>query len=497
MQFSFDSLPATQIETQVLVSYVFEKDNRIDGALAALDQAMGGRLKRMAESGELTGKLLETTLVHNPPGLSAERLLLVGAGKPEKFDGIFLRRVAGLALRSMRSKSITRMTFLLREGERNAAGAQAVSEGLLLSSFDSDFYKTEKKNSKAMERVALAGAEGAAPGAIEKGMERGRIIAEAQNFSRTLVNEPSNILTPRVLAERAEAMAHECGLGVDILDEKRIAELKMGALLSVAQGSIEPPRMIVITYTPAQAKAGAPVLGLVGKAVTFDTGGISIKPSEGMDKMKYDMAGGAAMLGVMRALSMLKPAVKVIAVVPATENMPGGKAQKPGDVQFAMSGKSIEVLNTDAEGRLVLADGVTYAKKLGCTHLVDAATLTGAITVALSNVSAGAFTNNQEFEDRVLASARRAGEKLWPMPLDDEYREMIKSTIADIQNITSGRGGGASIGAAFIREFTDDTPWVHLDIAGTAWLDDQKPWAAKGPTGFAVRTLVDLAMNMG
>jgi len=253
----------------------------------------------------------------------------------------------------------------------------------------------------------------------------------------------------------------------------------------------------VVTYTPAQIKAGAPVLGLVGKAVTFDTGGISIKPSEGMEKMKYDMAGGAAMLGAMKALSSLKPGVKVVAVVPATENMPGGKAQKPGDVQFAMSGKSIEVLNTDAEGRLILADGITYAKKLGCTHLVDAATLTGAIVVALANVSAGAFTNNQEFEDRVLASARRAGEKMWPMPLDDEYRDLIKSTIADIQNITSGRGGGASIGAAFIREFTDDTPWVHLDIAGTAWLDDQKPWAAKGPTGIGVRTLVDLAMNLG
>jgi len=496
MQLSFDSRPAAQIETPALVTYVFEKDNRIEGALAALDQTMGGRLKRLADSGEMTGKILETTLVHDPPGLAGTRLLLVGAGKPEKFDGTILRRVAGLALRSLRTKSITRMTFLLREGERNFAGAEAAVEGLLLASFDSDFYKTEKKNNKVMESAALAGAEGASIEEIEKGMERGRVIGEAQNFTRTLVNEPSNVLTPRILADRAETMARECGLGVDILDEKRIAELKMGALLSVAQGSIEPPRVIVVTYTPPQPKAGAPVLGLVGKAVTFDTGGISIKPSEGMDKMKYDMAGGAAMLGAMKALSALKPAIKVIAVVPATENMPGGKAQKPGDVQFAMSGKSIEVLNTDAEGRLILADGITYAKKLGCTHLVDAATLTGAITVALANVSAGAFTNNQEFEDRLLASARRAGEKMWPMPLDDEFRDLIKSTIADIQNISSGRGGGASIGAAFLREFTDDTPWVHLDIAGTAWLDDQKPWAAKGPTGMPVRTLVDLAMNM-
>jgi len=496
MQLSFDSRPAAQIDTPVLVTYVFEKDGRIEGALASLDQAVGGRLTRLTENGEMTGKALETTLIHDPPGLAAGRLLLVGAGKPEKFDGAVLRRVAGMAVRWLRSKSVTRMTFLLREGERNALGAQTASEGLLLASFDSDFYKTEKKNGKAMQEVALAGADGASVPDMQAGIERGRIIGEAQNFTRTLVNEPSNRLTPNVLAERAEAMARECGLAVDILDEKRIAELKMGALLSVAQGSIEPPRLIVITYTPASPKPGAPVLGLVGKAVTFDTGGISIKPSEGMDKMKYDMAGGAAMIGAMKALSSLRPAIKVIAVVPATENMPGGKAQKPGDVQFAMSGKSIEVLNTDAEGRLILADGITYAKKLGCTHLVDAATLTGAIVVALSNINAGVFTNDQEFEDRLLASARRAGEKMWPMPLDDDYREMIKSTIADIQNISSGRGGGASIGAAFIREFTDDTPWVHLDIAGTAWLDEQKPWAAKGPTGAAVRTLVDLAMNL-
>jgi len=495
MNLSFDPSSPAQIETPALASYVFDKDDRIEGALAALDRATGGRLKRLAESGELTGKTLEMTLVHDLPGLAASRLLLVGAGKPEKFDGAVLRRVAAAALRSLRAKSVTHMTFLLREGERNVAGSQAVTEGLLLGEFDSDFYKTEKKNGKVMEAVALAAGGGAAP-EIEQGITRGRVIAEAQNFTRTLVNEPSNRMTPRILAERAQQMAREAGLAVEVLDEKRIAEMKMGALLSVAQGSSEPPRVIVVTYTPGQMKPGAPVLGLVGKAVTFDTGGISIKPAEGMEKMKYDMAGGAAMLGAMKALAALKPAVKVVAVIPATENMPGGRAQKPGDVQFAMSGKSIEVINTDAEGRLILADGITYAKQLGCTHLVNAATLTGAIVVALSNINAGVFTNNPEWQEKVLSSARRVGEKMWPMPLDDDYRELIKSTIADIQNVGSGRGGGASVGAAFIREFTDDTPWVHLDIAGTAWLDEQKPWAAKGPTGIAVRTLVDLAMSL-
>jgi leucyl aminopeptidase len=292
-------------------------------------------------------------------------------------------------------------------------------------------------------------------------------------------------------------MAREAGLGVEILDQERIAELKMGALLSVAQGSAEPPRVIVITYTPEKLDPSAPVLGLVGKAITFDTGGISIKPANDMEKMKYDMCGGAAMIGTMKALAALKPSCKVIAVVPSTENMPGGRAQKPGDVQISMAGKSIEVINTDAEGRLILADGIAYAKQLGCTHLADAATLTGAIVVALSNVNVGVFGSDQSFTDQLLASAKAAGEKMWPMPIDDDYREMIKSTIADIQNVSSGKGGGAITAAMFLKEFTGDTPWVHLDIAGTAWLDDVKPWSAKGATGVGVRTLVDFAMKFG
>jgi leucyl aminopeptidase len=290
-------------------------------------------------------------------------------------------------------------------------------------------------------------------------------------------------------------MAKEAGLAVEILDEKKIATLKMGALLSVAQGSVEPPRMIVITYTPANPKPGAPVIGLVGKAVTFDTGGISIKPADGMEKMKYDMAGGATMLGIMRAVAGLKPNVKVICVVPSTENMPGGKAQKPGDIQTAMSGKTIEVLNTDAEGRLILADGVHYAKQLGATHLVDAATLTGAIVVALANINVGVFGSDQAWTDKLLASAKAAGEKMWQMPMDDEYREFIKGSFADIQNIGSGKGGGSITGAWFIREFAGDTPWIHLDIAGTAWNDDAKPWLAKGPTGVALRTLLNLIQS--
>jgi leucyl aminopeptidase len=492
MQITFDAKSPLTIETEALITYVFEKDGRIEGAVAELDSAAGGQLRALAESGELTGKSLECTLIHSPKGMAAKRLLLIGAGKPEKFTpAIDLRRIAGAAVRYLKSRGVRRMTFALRENNGPSSFVQWVTEGAILADFESDVYKTEKKEDRSVESFALAGMTSAAE--AEAGIARGRIIAEAQNFTRSLVNEPSNKLTPRLLAERAEAMAREAGLAVEIFDEKKIAELKMGALLSVAQGSAEPPRFIVVTYTPPGVAANAPVLGLVGKAVTFDTGGISIKPAEGMEKMKYDMAGGAAMLGVMKALAALQPAVKVICCVPATENMPGGRAQKPGDIQIAMSGKSIEVINTDAEGRLILADGLAYARKLGCTHLVDAATLTGAIVVALSNVNVGVFGSDDQFTQKLLACARACGEKMWPMPLDDDYREMIKSYIADIQNVGAGKGGGAITAAAFLREFTEETPWVHLDIAGTAWLDEAKPWAAKGATGVAVRTLVDLA----
>jgi len=492
MDIRIETPPCTSLATEALVTFVFEKDSKVEGALAELDAATGGQVRELADSGELTGKYLETTLLHNPKGLAARRLLLVGVGKPEKFTSRELRRSTGAAVRFLKARSVRRMAVLAREQARDAAGAQAVVEGLLLGEMESDVYKTENKNGKQVEDAALVGWPTAE---AEKGRAVGQITAGAQNFTRSLVNEPSNKMTPRILAERAEAMAREAGLTVEVFDENKMRELNMGALLSVAQGSAEPPRFIVVTYTPAQAKENAAVLGLVGKGVTFDTGGISIKPAEGMEKMKYDMAGAATMLGVMRALAQLKPAVKVVACIPATENMPGGRAQKPGDVQFAMSGKSIEVVNTDAEGRLVLADGITYARRLGCTHLVDAATLTGAIIVALSNVNVGVFGSDQAFTDRLLSSARKCGEKMWPMPMDDDYREMIKSTIADIQNVGAGKGGGAITGAMFLKEFAEETPWIHLDIAGTAWLDEAKPWSAKGATGVAVRTLIDLAMN--
>ena len=496
MQIQLENQPYTSIQADALVTYIFDKENKLDGVLADIDHAMDGHLAALVTAGELTGKSLETVLVHFPEGLDAKRLLLIGAGKPDKFSQSDLRKIAGTALRYLKSRGVKKFVFLAREGERGPAAAQAVTEGLGVADFESNKYQTEKKASKEIQSVLLAGFDANQNGNLPESVEHGRVIAESQNFARDLINEPSNRLTPRMLAARAEAMAKEVGLGVEILDERKISELKMGALIGVAQGSVEPPRVIVIRYTPENARPDAPVLGLVGKAVTFDTGGISIKPADNMEKMKYDMGGGATMLGAMRAIAYLKPAVPVIAVIPATENMPGGRAQKPGDIQVAMSGKTIEVINTDAEGRMVLADGIFYARKLGATHLIDAATLTGAIQVALANVHVGAFGTPREYLDQFLESAKAVGEKMWPMPIDDEYEEMIKSNIADIRNTGSGKGGGAITGAWFIKEFAEETPWIHLDIAATCWVDEGKPWLAKGPTGVAIRSIVDFAMKL-
>ena len=496
MEITIDTRPAAKIETEALVTYIFEQEKPSAGLLSQLDEATGGALSKLIASGELTGKFLESTLLYYPQGLAAQRLLILGAGKKSKFGTMELRRIAGTAVRSLKARQVKTLAFVAREEDRGAGAAQAIAEGMILANFDSDKYRTDKKPGNEIVSAALAGWDESSRGEADRGLARGRTIAESQNFARELGNEPSNKLTPRILADRAAAMAREAGLAVEVLDEKKIAELKMGALLSVAQGSAEPPRMIVITYTPEKAVPGAPVLGLVGKAITFDTGGISLKQSKGMEEMKYDMCGGAAMIGTMRALARLKPQCKVIAVIPSSENMPGGRAQKPGDVQISMSGKSIEVGNTDAEGRLVLADGVTYARQLGCTHLIDAATLTGAVVVALSYVNSAVFGTDQSFTDQLLASAKVAGEKMWPLPIDDEYRDMMRSGIADMLNTGNGKGGGASVGAMFIKEFTGDTPWIHLDIAGTAWNDDAKPWLAKGPTGVALRTLVQLVTSL-
>ncbi|MBI4165772.1 MAG: leucyl aminopeptidase [Acidobacteria bacterium] len=494
MKIEFETRPLEQVEINTLVAYGFENAPGASGTVELLHDDIRGVIAELNADRELNGKNYECTLIHRPVGLAAQKLLLVGAGKKNKFDEHHLRRLAGAGARHLRARGIREFAWIVDGAALEGYGIQAITEGLIIADYDADRYRTERNDEKRIERVVLA-TNGAMPGlAAEFGLNAGRIIAEAQNFTRDLVNEPSNTMTPGILARKAEEMAGEYGLECQILGTDEIKEMKMGAFWGVAQGSSEPPRLIVLRYVHPEA-AETPVIGIIGKGITFDSGGISIKPAENMHEMKTDMAGGAAMLGVMRALAQVKPRAHVIAVIPATENMPGGRSYKPGDVLTSMSGKTIEVLNTDAEGRLVLADALTYAKQLGCDVLIDAATLTGAVMIALGNICTGVFGWNQEWVNRILASADSTGERMWQLPIDDDYREQYKSLVADIAN-TGGRYGGAITAAMFIGEFAGDTPWVHLDIAGTRWTNEEKPYLAKGPTGVGVRTLVHLLTHL-
>ncbi len=449
-------------------------------------------VKELITSGEVTGKPFEMTLIHRPHGVKAKRLLLIGGGKAKTFSTAELRRVAGAAVRYMKPRSLRSVAIVAPDVLGGAVdGIRAVAEGAIVGNFDSDTYKSDRKDQSVNDVTIVTDADKAV---AEQAVKEGRIIGESQNLTRVMVNEPSNRLTPTRMGEFAKEMAKEVGIKCEVYGEEKIKELKMGAFWSVSQGSDEPPALIVMTYEP-QGAPEKPVLALVGKGITFDTGGISIKPADGMEKMKYDMAGGATMIGAMRAIAMLKPKMKVIGIVCASENMPSGKAQKPGDVQVAMSGKTIEIINTDAEGRLVLADGLHYARQLGATHLIDAATLTGACVVALGYVNAGVFANDDAMYAKFTEANKRAGEKMWRLPLDQEYFEQIRSNIADIMN-SGGRWGGAVTAAMFLKEFVAETPWIHLDIAGTAWIDDNKAWIAKGPSGIALRSIVEYAREL-
>ena len=478
---------AAGIECDALILVEFE-----GSPASALKSPNLAAVSASRESGEVTGKPAELTLFHSLAGFKAKRVLLAGGGKREKFDSSSLRKTVSAAARLLKGKGVKTLAISLEAGFDSAEHVSAVAQSVIEACWEPDRLKTEadKEGTRTIDEliVCTAGA-----GSLESALDAGRVIGEAANLTRDISVEPPNVLTPTALAERARAMAKANGLACDVLDANRMRQLGMGSLLGVAQGSAEPPALIVIEYKPEKASSTAK-LGLVGKGVTFDTGGISIKPSEGMEKMKYDMCGAAAVIGAMQAIAKLKPSIAVTGVIPTVENMPGGKAQRPGDIVKSYSGKTIEILNTDAEGRLILVDAITYAKELGCTHLVDAATLTGAIVVALGHSQSGVFTNNDDLLARWMAASKLSGEKMWPMPVSDEYREMLKTVYADIANV-GGRAGGASSAAAFLKEFVGDTPWIHVDIAGTAWLDDAKPSMAKGPTGVPLGTFVQLALD--
>ncbi|HEV2761660.1 MAG TPA: leucyl aminopeptidase, partial [Pyrinomonadaceae bacterium] len=415
-------------DVQALAVPLFKGERADEGFLRELDEATGSIIKSIIESEEIKGKEGETAYVHLTGGqasVKARRLLLVGAGERESYGLGQISQAAGTAVRALRARNVKSIGLVPRAGEGTdaARAASLAVEGALVSLFDPDKYRTVDKEERTVERLTVV-VEGADEASLKRGVERGRIVGESVNFTRDLANEPGGYMTPTVMAERAQEIANQFGLEIDVLDRERCEAEGMGSFLSVARGSEEPPKLMVLKYTPEGGVAssnGGELLALVGKGITFDTGGISLKPGENMELMKYDMTGGATVLGVMRAVAQLKPPIPILGVVPATENMPSGKATKPGDVVRAMSGKTIEVINTDAEGRLILADGIAYAKKLGATRVIDLATLTGAVSIALGDVNTGIMGTDQELINEFIEAGREIGEKYWQLPLDKEY----------------------------------------------------------------------------
>ncbi|ACZ42271.1 Leucyl aminopeptidase [Thermobaculum terrenum ATCC BAA-798] len=430
-----------------------------------------------------------------------EQVSLINTGQQDKFILLIgmgelsntleaIRKFSGAAVRWARKRKIDNLSiFLPSLSNPNNALVAAAVHGAIVGNFSPETYKTSSQEINVESTEFILESSGSDISDMEATINRATAIGESVNLARTLANEPPNVLTTREFARRAQSLCEVNGLTCEILEEEDLRQRGYSAILAVASGSSEPARMVIIKY---EASDSPYTIGFVGKGITFDTGGISLKPAENMHRMKSDMSGAAAVLGAMIAISKIKPKVNVVGVLCLAENMPSGSAMRPGDVIKAGSGKTIEVLNTDAEGRLVLADGIVQAKKEGATHLVDVATLTGACVVALGTITTGVFGSHQYWTDIVLNAASQVGEKMWQMPTFAEYREQLDSDIADIAN-SGGREAGAITGALFIKEFAEDTPWVHLDIAGTAWNNKDLPHIAKGPTGVATATLTKIA----
>jgi leucyl aminopeptidase len=479
------------MKANAIVVNHYEGAKQPEGAAAAADKALGGAITQLIKQGDIKGKLNEVTLIHSLGRLPAGRIVVAGLGKKKDITANKIRGGAAETCRYLRGKGVNSAAGTIPDGIDIDEAVQATAEGVLLGLYTFRRHMTKKGNkSKDIKTYTIVGKD---KKRLEKAIEKARILAEAANWARDMVNEPSNFMTPADMAAAARKLAEKYGLEIEVFEKEKIQELGMGGLLGVSQGSQQPPRFIVLNYK-GKATGGIDLV-LAGKGITFDSGGISIKPSDGMADMKGDMAGGASVMATLMVIAQLKPKINVTALVPATENMPSGTAIKPGDIITAMNGKSIEVLNTDAEGRLILADALSYAKKLGAKAIIDVATLTGACHVALGSLCSGAFANNQALADRVIAAGKETGELMWQLPMYEEYREQLKSDFADIKNI-GNRYGGAITGAKFLEEFVGGTPWVHLDIAGTYETDKDKGYLVKGATGVPVRMLVNLVLAM-
>ena len=487
----------TRIETGAIIVDFFEGMEHPDGDLAGIDKALDGAISQLISQGEIKGKLNEVTMIHSLGKLPAAQVAVAGLGKKEELSQDRVRMAVGEACRLLQQKGIENVaTVALGAGITGISlegAAQAVTEGALLGVYSFRRHITKEAEHGELKRLTIVEADETKLPILQQGSYKGRVLAEATKLARDMVNEPANYMTPSHMAETAASLAEAYGLELDVLEREQMQELGMGALLGVTQGSRQRPKFIVLRYRGSDSAQID--LALVGKGTTFDSGGISIKPSEGMQEMKGDMAGGAAVMAAISAIAQLKPKINVVAIAPCAENLPGGEALKPGDVLTAMNGKTIEIISTDAEGRLTLADALGYANKLGAKVIVDVATLTGACHVALGDDCSGVFGNKQELVDRLIAASVDAGELMWQLPMYEQAKEQLKSEVADIKNV-GGKWGGAISAAHFLAEFAGDTPWVHLDIAGTSLSEKERGYLVKGATGVTVRTLVNLAISI-
>ncbi|HWP92809.1 MAG TPA: leucyl aminopeptidase [Thermodesulfobacteriota bacterium] len=472
-----------RVKSSVLMLARFEGDGLMN-IVKKVDESLGGSLSRISQEEKFNGELGKCVMLNTLGRIGAERVLLVGLGKKGRFSPDVLRRAGILAAKKTKPYS-GNISIGLDIGGHNG-NVSALIEGFMLGSYEFDKYKSGNKKENSNRVIELFSNKIGERG-FKRELEFARIISEATNFARDLVNEPPAVITPTKLADIAEEIAEEEKLGCEIFDRKDMEEMGMGALLAVSSGSDEPPKFIHLTYEPKR-RSGKTV-AIVGKGITFDSGGLCIKPRDNMRTMKMDMSGAAVVLAVMKVISRLKPSVRVHGLISATENMPGGKAYKPDDIVRALNGKTIEVIDTDAEGRIVLSDALSYAVQLKADEIVDLATLTGACIVALGGYTAGIMGNNDRLMNKVIKASRLAGEKVWQLPLDDELRKDIESDIADVKNV-GGRWGGAITAAMFLEKFVGDTPWVHLDIAGPAFNEKGGDLYPKGATGFGVRTMI-------
>ena len=498
MEIKVASGDITQQDVGAIVVNLFSGVKSPGGATGAVDRALDGGISRLIEEGEITGKLGETTLIHTLGRMAPARVLVTGLGKQDDFTLDTVRRITAESCRRLRRIGVEDAATIAHGagigGLETAPAGQAIAEGAILGAYRFDKYKSSTEDRRELKHLSIIESDASKTKELEAGVAEGIVIAEAVNLCRDMVSEPANFMTPSRMAETALDVAREAGMELEVFDRPDMAERSMGALLGVAQGSDEPPKFIIIRYK-GDPDDDTNNLGLLGKGITFDSGGISIKPATNMGAMKGDMAGGASLISAMKAIGKLRPKINVTAIVAATENMPGGGAQRPGDIVRTSNGKTIEIDNTDAEGRLVLADAAAYANSIGLARIVDVATLTGAMSIALGSVCTGAFGNDREFTDHVVSAGEGVGERIWELPTYDDYKEQYKSDVADIKN-TGGRGAGSITGAMIIGEFVGDSSWVHLDIAATSTSDRVRGYNPKGPTGVPVRTLIALARRL-